>query len=80
MNSARMKMVSEKQKLGERPVVNGITRIVYAKMLVELPNFGNQATKHSELSQGIFRYDDFGIQNDKIILRGPYELENGSVY
>lgn len=60
--------------------MNGVTRIVYAKMLAELPNFGNHATKNSEASQGIFRYDDLGVEHDNIILRGPYELENGSVY
>jgi hypothetical protein len=58
-----------------------VTRIVYAKMLMELPNFKNKESKRSEAVLGSFQYHiNAELDNDKTIVRGPYELENGSVY
>lgn len=56
-------------------------RIVYAKMLVEMPEYSNNATKKTEKLCGIFKWDDVEeVYEKELIVRGPYELDNGSVY
>lgn len=76
--------VSASGKMNALPKVNNLggMRIVYAKMLNEMPNYSNQATRHSEKQAGPFKYDEVFHQEyqEGIILRGPYELDNGSVY
>ena len=39
------------------PKLNGALRIVYAKMLVEMRDYGNEATRQSEQKFGAFVYD-----------------------
>jgi hypothetical protein len=50
-------------------------------MLVEMPEYSNNATKKTEKLCGIFKWDDVEeVYEKELILRGPYELDNGSVY
>lgn len=68
-------------KMNVQPKLNGQMRIVYAKMLTEIPNYSNQATRQSERQAGPFKYDeDRRHESEDLITRGPYELDNGSVY
>lgn len=67
-------------KIMQLSKIKGGTRIVYAKMLTEMPDYSNTATKQSEASHGPFRYDDQFYDDDTLITRGPYELGNSSVY
>lgn len=46
-----------KQKMMHMPKLNGALRIVYAKMLVEMRDYGNEATRQSEKKFGAFVYD-----------------------
>ena len=58
-------------------------KILYAKQLTCMPDFSNEATKHSENQLGPFIYeqeDDLEYENEELISRGPYELDNGSIY
>lgn len=57
--------------------------LVYAKQLVEMPDYSNDATRLVEANLPPFRFDD--REDDKfadqdLILRGPYELDNGAIY
>lgn len=46
-----------------------------------MPEYNNNATKRTEKLVGPFKWDDVEEVNDQdLILRGPYELDNGSVY
>lgn len=60
---------------------SGHSGLVYAKQLVEMPNFSTEATRATEQQIGEFiRDDDESAFGDNLILRGPYELDSRSVY
>ena len=46
-----------------------------------MPEYNNNATKRTEKLVGPFKWDDVEEVNDQdLILRGPYELDNGAIY
>jgi hypothetical protein len=61
--------------------LRGNMRIVFAKMLSTMPDFSNLRTMSTEQQLGPFNYDQDGqFAGEELLLRGPYELDNGSVY
>ena len=52
-----------------------------AKPLIQMPDYSNETRKDIEKALGPFQYDEDESQyGDKLISRGPYQLENGAVY
>lgn len=56
--------------------------LIYAKQLSEMPEYSNETIKAMEQMLGAFEYDqdeEVHFGND-LITRGPYALDNGSIY
>ena len=46
-----------------------------------MPDYSNVAVRRSEASAGPFKWDEIDEEAEKdLITRGPYELDNGSIY
>lgn len=55
--------------------------LVYAKQLAEMPDYSNEATRATEKQVGPFEWDEDESQyGADLIVRGPYELDNGAIY
>jgi hypothetical protein len=55
--------------------------LVYAKQLAEMPDFSNEATRATEKQVGQFNWDgDEAQYGTDLVVRGPYELDNGAIY
>lgn len=55
--------------------------LVYAKQLAEMPDYSNEATRATEKQVGPFEWDEDDSQyGTDLIVRGPYELDNGAIY
>ena len=55
--------------------------LVYAKQLAEMPDYSNEATRATEKQVGPFEWDEDESQyGTDLIVRGPYELDNGAIY
>lgn len=64
-----------------KPIMNGNS---YAKELKVLPDHSNEATRATESRLGPFIYDKddllLVINSSDVVMRGPYELDNGAIY
>ena len=47
-----------------------------------MPDYSNDASRQTEKSLGPFKYDinDGKLEDPNLIMRRPYELDNGAVY
>ena len=46
-----------------------------------MPDYSNEATRQTEAQVGAFEYDEDESQyGSDLIVRGPYELDNGAIY
>ena len=65
----------------ERHESNNQNGLVYTKQLDEMPDFSNNATRTAEQEASQFEWDDDESQyGDDLVVRGPFELDNGSAY
>lgn len=63
------------------PRVQGGIRIILAKMMVQAKDYSNEATRQTERKAGPFKFEnDEDFATEDLITRGPYELDNGSIY
>jgi len=50
-------------------------------LLPNMPDFSNPRTRAAELKIGEFNFvDNPAVNEDDLISRGPYELDNGAIY
>ena len=46
-----------------------------------MPDYSNEATRATERQVGVFNWDEVESQyGTDLIIRGPYELDNGAIY
>ena len=66
----------------KRHIAEGQDGLIYAKMISEMPDYMNEASRQTEKSLGPFKYDvnDGKLEDAELIMRGPYELDNGAIY
>lgn len=72
---------NKKFKGGMRELNSGRNGLVYAKLLLEMPDYSNDATRATEKQLTPFQWDDNEEQyGSNLIERGPYELDNRAVF
>jgi hypothetical protein len=50
-------------------------------MIIDVPDYSNPMTRATEEKMGPFKYDqDDQFDENDLIDRGPYELDNGAIY
>ena len=55
--------------------------LVYAKQLPNMPDYSNEATRQTEQQVGPFEWEEDESQyGTDLVVRGPYELDNGAIY
>ena len=60
---------------------SGRNGLVFAKQITEMPDYTNEATRATEKEIIPFTYDDDESRCDlDLITRGPYELDNRSIF
>lgn len=60
---------------------SGRNGLVFAKQIIEMPDYSNEATRATEKEIFPFQYDEDESQyGQDLIVRGPYELDNRAIY